>query len=168
MSDWRRGYNAFGIISFEKKYVVYIKIVINNMSDQGTSVPAAPSQPEIDKCREIVTNADMEIARLSTFYLGIDSLPKPTDEDIEKYITDFIKPANKEMLQKIISKLEHKFRMSVNKRNSTDENIFSAASEKLQTLKGGRPKPSKKRSTHRRRRSSKARKSRKTRTTRRR
>ena len=144
------------------------------MSDQGTSVPAAPSQKDIiDKCREIVKNADMEIARLNAFYLGIDGLPLPTNvESIDKYIEDYINTADKVKLQKIISQLNFKQNQGgYIGLNLTDETILSAAQNRLATFKGGRPKPSKKRSTHRRRRSSKARKahkSRKTRTTRRR
>lgn len=136
------------------------------MNDQGTSVPAAPSQEEIAKCREIVAKADMY--RGLNYYLGIDGLPLlPTNvTDIDKYIDDYIKTADRDKLQKIIDGLNQKWSDPLFDERPAERNIYNAANDRLKTL-GGRPKPSKKRPTARRRRSSK-RKVRKARTTRRR
>jgi hypothetical protein len=84
-------------------------------------------------------------------------------------VIDVIDTANKEKLQKIISVLQQKDSQSWDRTlNPTDAAILSAAQKRLKTVTtGGRPKPSKKRSTARRLRSSKARKSRKARATRR-
>ena len=136
------------------------------MNDQGTSVPAAPSQDEIANCREIVAKADRY--RELNSYLGIDGLPLlPTDvESIGKYIEDYINTADRDKLQKIIYGLNQKWSDPMFDERPADRNIYDAASVRLNTL-GGRPKPSKKRPTARRRRSSK-RKVLKARTTRRR
>jgi hypothetical protein len=91
------------------------------------------------------------------------SPPLLTELNIDIYIQKYINTADRDKLQKIIEGLNRKWTDGGLDQRSEDVEIYNAASNKLKTFTAGRPKPSKKRPTARRIRSSKARKSRKAR-----